>query len=188
MMTTTFNPKNVVESWKSEEDLVLKIGHTLQEGFVINSNLSEKDRTIFQWSSGAYFHPDVATQTYSLMTNYQLWDHKEFREYSIFRGFPLPLVQLATTIAGSLSRSSLICGQDVAIFKNRGVTLSSIQNYNKGRAGYQQWPWAAAVGPTSVYTQSGNSQALLGGDLATANSTLPYIEQKQRGTHHVPGQ
>jgi hypothetical protein len=178
LLTSSFDPRNVVESWKSKEDRVLKIGHTLQEGFALNSVLSNTDKTIFQWSSGAYFHPDVAAQTYFLISNYDLWDHKEFRAYNTFKGLPLPLVEVATNVAASISKSSLICGQDVAIFKDKSVTLSSIQNYFKGRAGYQQWPWAAAVGETAVYTNSGDAAAFLGGSLSNANSTLPYIEQK----------
>lgn len=178
LATTTLDVKDIVESWKAKEDKIYSFGHTLQEGFVINSVLSPINKTIFQWSSGAYFHPDVATQTFSLIDNYNLWEHKEFDEFALFKDIPVQLVETAATIAGSISRSSLLCQAKVAIFKNKNVTLHSIQDYFKGRAGYQQCPWQATAGILPVYTKSGGASEFIGDQDLSSNSTLPYIEQK----------
>jgi hypothetical protein len=178
LATSKFDVKDIVESWKSKEDQIYSFGHSLTDGFAINSVLSPVNKTIFQWSSGAYFHPDVALQTYTLIRDYNLWDHKEFKDFALFRDVPAQLVVPAATIAGSISRSSLICEADVAIYKNKAVTLHSIQNYFKGRAGYQQCPWQATAGILPVYTKSGGPTDFIGGDKLTSNSTLPYIEQK----------
>ncbi len=92
LATSTLNVKDIVESWKSKQDTIYSFGHTLSEGFAINSVLSPVNKTIFQWSSGAYFHPDVATQTFSLIKDYNLWDHKEFEEFKTFKNVPVQLI------------------------------------------------------------------------------------------------
>lgn len=177
--TTSLDVKSIVESWRSKENLTLNIGHTLQEGFSINSQLKKNDRIVFQWSSGAYFHPDVALETFGLISGYRLWDHKEFRAFSLFRDLPVGgIVTFASQFAGSISRSSVISGQKVAIFKDKSITLSLVQDFWKGRLGYQQSPWAATTGTLSVSTQAGNLDGILAGEDLNNNSTLPYLEQK----------
>jgi hypothetical protein len=178
LATTSLDVKEIVESWKSKEDFIYSFGHSLTDGFAINSVLSPINKTIFQWSSGAYFHPAVATQTFSLLRDYNLWDHKEFKDFAVFRSVPIQLIETAATVAGSISRSSLICQANVAIYKNKSVMLHSIQDYFKGRAGYQQCPWQATAGILPVYTKSGGPTDFIGGQKLTNNSTLPYIEQK----------
>lgn len=178
LSTTKLNVKDIVESWKSKEDRIYSFGHTLKEGFEINSVLSRVNKTIFQWSSGAYFHPDVARQTFTLIDGYNLWDHKEFKDFALFKDVPVQLVQTAASAASAISESSLLCMADVAIYKNKSVTLHSIQNYFKGKAGFQQCPWQATTGLLPVYTKSGGPTDFIGGEKLTSNSTLPYIEQK----------
>lgn len=178
LATSKLDIKDIVESWKSKEDKIYSFGHTLKEGFEANSVLSTVNKTIFQWSSGAYFHPDVARQTFNLIDGYNLWDHKEFKDFAIFKDVPAQLVTTAAKAARAISESSLICKADVAIYKNKSVTLHSIQDYFKGRAGYQQCPWQATTGILPVYTKSGGPTDFIGGEKLTSNSTLPYIEQK----------
>lgn len=178
LTTSTLDMKEVVESWKSEEDQIFSFGHPLSESPTINGALSTKNRTIFQWSSGGYFHPEVALETFSLLKEYNLWDHKEFKNFALFRDVPIQLVEPASQIAASISRSSVISSADIGIFKNKSVTLHSVQNYYKGRAGYQQCPWQATTGVLPVYTVSGGALDFIGGQKLSSNSTLPYIEQK----------
>ena len=89
------------------------------------------NKTIFQWSSGAYFHPDVATQTFSLLKDYNLWNHKEFDEFKTFKDVTIQLIPADATVASSISTSSLNTQAKIAIFKNKTVTLNSNQNYFK---------------------------------------------------------
>ena len=178
LATSSLNVKDIVESWKSKQDTIYSFGHTLSEGFAINSVLSPVNKTIFQWSSGAYFHPDVAAQTFSLIKDYNLWDHKEFDEFKSFKDVPVQLVPAAAAIAASISTSSVISKAKIAIFKNKSVTLNSNQDYFKGKAGFQQVIWQATAGVLPVYTKSGGPTDFIGGQKLTSNSTLPYIEQK----------
>jgi hypothetical protein len=176
--TTSLDMKEVVESWKSKEDLIFSFGHSLTEGFTINSALSRINRIVYQWSSGGYFHPEVAEETVSLIKEYNLWEHKEFSSFALFKDVPIQLVEPASKIAASLSRSSVISQANIAIFKNKSITLHSIQDYYKGRAGYQQSPWQATAGVLPVYTLSGGALDFVGGEKLSKNSSLPYIEQK----------
>ncbi len=179
LATSTLDVKGIVESWKSKQDTIYSFGHTLEEGFAINSSvLSPKNKTIFQWSSGAYFHPEVATQTFSLIKEYNLWDHKEFKEFKIFKDVPIQLIPAASQIAASISSSSVISKATIAMFKNKSIALHSNQDYFKGKAGFQQVPWQATAGILPVYTKSGGPTDFIGGQKLTSNSTLPYIEQK----------
>jgi hypothetical protein len=178
LATSTLNVQEIVESWKSKEDTIYSFGHSLTQGFTINSVLGPVNKTIFQWSSGAYFHPDVATQTFSLLKDYNLWNHKEFDEFKTFKDVPIQLIPAAATVASSISTSSLNTQAKIAIFKNKTVTLNSNQNYFKGKAGFQQVPWQATAGILPVYTKSGGPTDFIGGQKLTSNSTLPYIEQK----------
>ncbi|MBK8672888.1 MAG: hypothetical protein IPN93_07845 [Bacteroidetes bacterium] len=178
LATSTLDVKDIVESWKSKQDTIYSFGHSLTDGFTINSVLSPINKTIFQWSSGAYFHPDVATQTFSLIKNYNLWDHKEFSDFKMFQDIPIQLVPAAAQVGASLSTSSVNTQAKIAIFKNKSVSLNSNQDFFKGKAGFQQVPWQATAGVLPVYTKSGGPTDFIGGDKLTSNSTLPYIEQK----------
>lgn len=178
LATSTFDVKEITESWNPVENKILRIGHTLQEGFQIHKDLLKSDKVIFQWSGGGYFHPDVALETATLLENYNLWEHKEFKMFKDFKGLPVALAPTIANVASSLSYSSLISDANVYVYKNHSVTLSSIQNYWKGRAGFQQFPWAATTGTIGVTTQSGKISNLLGEESLSANSNLPYIQQK----------
>lgn len=178
LATSTLNVKDIVESWKSKQDTIYSFGHTLTEGFAINSVLSPVNKTIFQWSSGAYFHPDVATQTFSLIKDYNLWEHKEFLDFKIFKDVPVQLIPAAAQIGSSISTSSVNTKAKIAMFKNKSVSLHSNQDFFKGKAGFQQVIWQATAGILPVYTKSGGPTDFIGGQKLTSNSTLPYIEQK----------
>ncbi|UPT67338.1 MAG: T9SS type A sorting domain-containing protein [Sphingobacteriales bacterium JAD_PAG50586_3] len=79
-----------------------------------------------------------------------------------------------------ISQSSVICGQDIAIYKHHSITLSSIQDFWKGKVGFQQYPCVANVGTTAVYTASGNVTP----DWEQRNDNnlnihLPYVAQNK---------
>jgi hypothetical protein len=180
LCTSSIPVDDIINSWTPNIDSVYHIGHTLQQGLVINQDMSANDRVIFQWSSGAYFHPDVAYSSAKLISEYNLWDHSEFSDFRSFAGLPISLAQPIADIASPISKSSVICGENVAVFKNKSVSLSSIQDFWKGKVGYQEFPVAAAVGKTAVYTSSGKVNPDWGNhtDLH-ANEHLPYVAQKK---------
>ncbi len=180
LATSTLPVDSVISSWTPELDTVYSIGHSLDSGFVLNSGMSPVDKIVFQWSSGAYFHPDVVQQTTQLLVDSNMWNHVDFELLQ-----PLSFISpesspaLATTL-GVISKSSVICGQDIAIFKHNSVTLASVLDFWKGKVGFQQYPCMANVGTTAVYTSSGEVKTDWN-DRNTDNSNvhLPYVEQEK---------
>ncbi|HUH75123.1 MAG TPA: T9SS type A sorting domain-containing protein [Chitinophagales bacterium] len=177
LATSTIDVKDIVNSWKEKENTILTMGQPLSQTNTLHQGFSSLDKTIFQWSAGIYLHPDFAKESVTLLNDYNLWNHKEFKTFSLFKGLPAQIAPGLAQFAGSISRSSVLTDAKIAIYKNKSITLSSIQNYWKGRSGYQQWPWAANTGTTAVFTQSGVSNNPFVKESQNANSNLPYIQQ-----------
>jgi hypothetical protein len=178
LSTSTIDFSDVTATWTANLDTVLSIGHTLQEGFVINAPLSQVDRVMMQWSSGAYFHPEVVTSTAQLLVDSNMWEHVDFELLLPLSGIPVAQFPQVATNLSVVSTSSLNTGQDVSVFKNAGVVLTSVHDFHKGKVGFQQWPVVATVGTTAVYPASGPETP----DWAirnrnNANEHLPYVEQ-----------
>lgn len=179
LSTTSIPIDDLVNAWTTDVDTLLSVGHTLDSGFVINSNLVDVDRVMFQWSSGGYFHPDVALETGRTIEDSNMWDHVDFETLNVFGTFfDVDSFPSIAEDLSFLSRSSVISGQDIAIFKRGGVTLSSAQNFWPGKVGYQQYPWAASVGTNAVFTMSGTPETnWYDRNDDNANGHLPYVEQ-----------
>jgi len=178
LATTTIDYTDVGATWSSELDTIVSLGHTLEEGFIINQNQTELDRIIFQWSSGAYFHPEVIYETVSLLVDSNMWDHVDFGQLAPLQGFPLESYPAMAEGLSGLSKSSVNCDVDVAVFKNGPVTLCSTQDFWKGKLGYQQWPICANSGKSAIYTGSGPVEADWRDRASSnANQHLPYVEQ-----------
>jgi len=179
LASSTLPVDDVINSWTPDLNTIYSIGHTLQDGISnINNTMSSKDKVIFQWSSGAYFDPLTAYSTANLIKTLNLWDHSEFADFSQFSGLPLDLAVPIAEIGSSISKSSGIYNQKVAIFKNKSVTLSSIQDFWKGKNGYQQFPVVANSGTNAVFTISGKPTPNLNNRPELhANIHLPYVKQ-----------
>ncbi len=181
LASSTLPVDSVIYSWTPTLDTLYHIGHSLDSGLVINSQMAPVDKVVFQWSSGAYFHPSVVSETVQLLVDSNLWDQVDFAILAPLR----PIITTANAPAlseslGVISKSSVISGQDVAIFKHHSVTLSSVIDFWKGKVGFQQHPCVANVGTTAVYTGSGQVKA----DWSlrydnSANVHLPYVQQKK---------
>lgn len=178
LATTSVDFSDVTTSWVSELDTILSIGHTIDEGYVIHQEMTDVDRTVFQWSAGGYFHPDLILETVTLIEDSSLWDQVDFALLAPLSGFPLEQYPDIAEGLSSASKSTVICGQDVAIFKNESVTLSSIQDFWKGKVGYQQWPVMANIGITPIYSASGPvTEDWSDHEHDHASMHLPYVEQ-----------
>jgi hypothetical protein len=180
LATSALPVDTVINSWTPQLNFVYHIGHTLDSGFVINSNMSFLDKVVFQWSSAAYFHPDVVEETVQILRDYNLWDQVDFAKVRPLAFVPpSEYVPFANSLS-CMSKSTVISGQDVAIFKNNSITLSSVLDFWKGKVGYQQYTCMANVGTTAVFTASGPVVA----NWVNRNSNnqhvhLPYVEQKK---------
>ena len=177
--TTDLNMLDMIESFEDKINTVISSGHALSAG--VHNDLNRFDRTLFQWSSGGYFHPDVAKDTTWLMKHMKLWKHEAFNQHAEIGKIPEKITKFGFKRMGSITRSSVISQSHVALYKNQGVTLSSIQDFWSGRQGYQQWPWVAAIDDVAVWTQSGEVKSnWRERSTSLANASLPYIQQKGR--------
>lgn len=180
LATSNLSIDDVYNSWTPALNTSFTLGHTLQNGVNnINNLMSFKDKVIFQWSSGAYFHPDVATSTFKLLKDLNLWGHYEFDEFQPFSILPTELASGFAETASAISKSSGVYNPTISIFKNKSVTLSSIEDFWKGKVGYQQFPVVANAGTSAVFTISGTPTTDWNDRPSrTSNTHLPYVKQK----------
>ena len=179
LTTSTLPVDDIINSWSADVDTVLSIGHSLDSGFTIHGNQSHADRVAFQWSSGAYFHPSMALETGYMLRDSNMWNHVDFATIKAFATFFVldSFASVAQSVA-FISKSSVISGQDLAVFKRGGVTLSSAQDFWPGKVGYQQYPWVANAGTSAVFTASGlPNQDWYARSEDNGNAHLPYVEQ-----------
>lgn len=178
LVSSTIAMDSVLDSWRPFEDFTMHNGHSLDTGFIINAAMTTTDRVVFQWSSGAYFHPDVVQETAQLLNDSSLWAQADFSILAPLSSIPPANMPAAANSLSSISKSSVLCKADIAIFKNHSVTLSSVLDFWKGKVGFQQYPWVANIGTTAIYTGSGEVKADWGQrNSNNQNTHLPYVEQ-----------
>lgn len=170
----------VINSRTAYLDTLVHIGHPIDSMNSLHAGQAQVDKTIFQWSAGGYLHPQLALETYSLLTDSDLWNHVDFVPISQFSFVQPWNIQSLAESASAISKSSVICEENIYMFKNNGVTLSSAQDFWKGKVGYQQQPCAANVGRTAVLTASGKVKAVWEDRSDNnLNNDLPYVKQKK---------
>ena len=180
LATSSLPVDEVINSWTPYIDTLVRVGHSLESGFEIHSEMTPTDQILFQWSTGGYAHPAVAEETFQLLADSSLWDHRDWEVLQPLSIFPPPTVPALAEQLGVISYSSGLSGHDVRIFKNNAVALMSVPELWKGKVGFQQWPFAATVGTTAVYTESGTVELEWGDrDRNIENTHLPHVEQNR---------
>ncbi len=145
----------------------------------IYSKLSNDDKTLFQWSAGNYFN-EYIDDTIRLMDKYNLESHSHFKiepYNTILELFPTSLLKSSTKTLKAFTDCSDLTNISYHIYNNGTYSLTSLENYNRGKMGAQQLPWIANLGEVSVFTQSGKISSVGNLDEANANSHMPYIKQ-----------
>jgi len=178
LATSSIDLREAAASYRTTVDTTFTFGHSQSEHRTIHPRLSRVDRTLFQWSSGGYFHPDVADDTTYLVDLYDLEDHRNFDVFRSIPDFPDSWSGGISTIGATFTRSSDISSASVRIFKNRGTVLTSLDDFYPGYRGYQQWPWVATAGDIAVWTQSGDmGPGWQTGNGLSGNTHLPKVQQ-----------
>lgn len=179
LATTSTDLSDVVEAYQTEVNTEFRYGHSIHDSFSINSPLSREDRVMFQWSQGGYFHPSFAADTTWLIDHYDLDYHEYFEFFGGIPGLVPWLSETAAEIGATFSRGSVLSGNTVDIYKNRGVSLTSVDNFYGGYYGYQVMPWAAATESLSVFTVSGEvNEGLLNNNGTSNNTHMPFVRQQ----------
>jgi hypothetical protein len=178
LASTSVPMDSVLTAWHPYENFIMRNGHPIDSFSIIHADMTPADKVVFQWSCGAYFHPDVVLETATLLNDSNLWKHNDFALLAPLSGLPVQSFPSLANSLSSISKSTVLCRADIAIFKNNSVTLSSILDFWKGKVGFQQYPCVANVGTTAVYTGSGEVKT----DWTDRNSNnqnvhLPYVNQ-----------
>ncbi len=167
--TSSVNFDDVSSSWSSVENTSFNFGHHINSD--VHAGFPRQDRTLFQWSAGGYYHPDVADDT-AYTVNYYDFDN--------IPGIPIFLANWTSSLGATFSRSSVISQATFHIYKNEGIALSSVYAYNPGYFGYQQFPWMATVDDLAVWTQSGKVHTDWGDrSNDNVNTHLPRVMQDE---------
>lgn len=178
LATSDLPVDTITNSWRPTIDTVYQNGHSLNATFAINAGQDSIARIIFRWSGGGYFQPSVVLGSAAMITDSNMWNNYTFQSFHQLAGLPLSLYPQIAQSLSVLSYSSLIMDARLAIYKHHSVTLSSAQDFFKGKVGFQQWPCVANVGTTAVYTASGPVYANWEDHSEdNANYHLPYVEQ-----------
>ena len=180
--TTSYNPNQDYTRYHSKFDKTIKISHDEIMFDSLYKNLSFVDKTMFQWSAGNYFNSENIADTVKLMDNYNLWSHKHFKldpYATILQIVPKDVLTYSSNTVDAFTGGSPLCDIIYHIYNNNYFTLTSMENYKKGKLGAQQLPWIANVGGISVFTQSGKISTI--GDLheVIGNSHLPFVKQNK---------
>ncbi len=169
---------SIASTWKPQVDTLYSIGHPIDSFSSIHKDMAQVDKVMFQWSAGAYFHPKVAYESAVMIRDSNLWNHVDFVDYKQYQFFSANDAPAIAEYASYATKSSTICGQDVAIFKSNGVLLTSVQDFWKGKLGHQQFPCVATVGTSAVVVASGKvNKTWQNRSSANANEHLPYVAQ-----------
>jgi hypothetical protein len=180
LSTSTLPVDSVISSWTPTIDTTYYHGHSLDSSLIINSVLTGADHSAFEWSFGGYFPPEMALETYTLLTDSDLWHQVDFSPFS-----SLSIIEPSTVVSLSeelnvFSESSVDCGDTIVLYKHHSITLSSFHDLWKGKIGFQQFPCVANVGTTAVMTASGPVYSDWDNrNPDSDNYDLPYVGQNK---------
>lgn len=178
LATSSIDMSDVLNSWTPTYSGQFVNGHSLGQSFELNRGLTRQDRTVFQWSMGGYFAPDVAQDTLWAIDHYDLENHEAFKNFGgIANGFQW-FANTAAKIGATFSRSSVLTGTRLNLYKNAGSSLSSMDSYWGGYYGYQQWPMVAVADNVAVWTLSGDVDNWDTYRPYTVNTHLPRVYQQ----------
>lgn len=155
LATSDLDVSEVIDAWQSTLDTVIDLTHPLEDAPSIHAGLTEVDRVMMQWSAGMYVHPMYAAQSVPIIDSFGLWTHVDFETFSVLGSIPPEnIVILAETLSGA-SASSVLAGARAHIFRTGDIALASLNDYWKGKVGYQQFTHVATVKDAAVFTSSG---------------------------------
>jgi hypothetical protein len=177
--TTSVDFEGVARGFDATVNTTLSFGHGQDENETVHSGFTRDQRTIFQWSSGGYFHPDTASDTAYAVDYFNMEERSEFSDLAAASGLPDSWMGTIADIAATYSRASSLSKATVKIWKNYNVGLTSLYDFYPGYKGYQQWPWVATLGDIAIWTQSGTipSGWATNGN-ASQNAHLPRVRQE----------
>ncbi|MBL7776943.1 MAG: T9SS type A sorting domain-containing protein [Chitinophagales bacterium] len=180
LATSDLEVDTVINSWQPVIDTAYYNGHSLDTAFILHNQQSFVDKYVFLWSAGGYFHPQVVSGTVQILNDSALWDQVDFSLLKPLQGIVSPSsAPILSESLGMASKSTVLCEANVSFFKHNSITLSSVNDFWKGKAGYQQYTCVANVGTSAVYLGSGDAKLNWEArNDKVQNTHLPYVQQK----------
>jgi hypothetical protein len=179
LATSNLQVDTITQSRVDILNKTLRLGHPFDSTDAIHTAQSTLDKTIFKWSFGGYFHPNFVIETTNLLADSNLWKHVDFRPFYQLRSLPPSTFYDVSVALSVASKSTVLTDHDYVIFKNKSVTLTSVQDFWKGKLGYQQIPCVANVNSVPVYLASGKVDSTWSVGSSNANEHLPYVKQNK---------
>lgn len=179
MVTSSYIPNIDYSTFTNNYHVTYNIGNTNFDK--VYSKLNRDNKTLFQWSAGNYFN-EYIDDTLDLMDKYNLDAHSHFKSEpytTILNLFPKSLLKSTSSTLKAFTDCSDLTNVNYNIYNNGNYSLTSLENYNRGKFGAQQLPFIINLDGVSIFTQSGKVSSV--GDLkeANSNSHLPYIKQEK---------
>lgn len=181
--TSTFDFESVGANWEPVIDRTLTNGHPVNEHKTVHASLSRTDRTLVQWSAGAVFHPDTildSLYTFTEIPTATLLPPGILVDIAVWFLNAMPGF-LITTVARMLpgqTKGTDWSGATYHIYKHYNSVLTSLQDFNVGYRGQEQYPWVATAHDVPVFTQSGpQGDCVLSSNGEIRQTHLPLVQQ-----------
>lgn len=177
---TSFNFDALEASWEPVIDRVLTVGHPLSEFGSVHADIPREERVLYQWSAGGVVQPSIISESIFGVRFYELIGGSAIFQvlYTIMGLVPDFLARFFASFLNGQTAGSDYSGATVHLYKDRGVVLTSLEDYLVGTRGAEQFPWMATIHDIAVYTQSGpNSRCMNDVGGTVANTHLPKIVQ-----------
>lgn len=169
LSTTTWKP-NIEEVIAARDgtgtDQAVLVSHAADEAAfqqVYGDAIKELKCTPILWSAGYFFHPDYLSRTNRYFAHHGL-------SYSSFE-VSMDNLHMSSLMSPAFQEGQYYTGFKLYVYKQpeKGLVLSSFQNYNVNNYSFQQMVWMANINRAPVYSVSINS---LSRSLANVASTL----------------
>jgi hypothetical protein len=125
-----------------------------EEGASVYGIGTTTDQEVLDWWSRAGFGlTELIAQTRDLATKWQVWNVSPFSEMPGLFVLPTPALLAAADALSAEGRGSFLGTANLALWREKGLSLSSAQKFNVATVGRQAQIWQATLGPyVSVFS------------------------------------
>jgi hypothetical protein len=171
-------PRHVaIGSWDLVIDGKFSVGHRIEDHKTIHAGISRLDRTMYQWSAGAVTNPQVVEDSLYFLREFRPPEAIPLLPF-VLQTFPSFLTPIFAYLLTGQSSGTDFSGANYYLYKHYNSMLGSLQNYNVGRRGGQQYPWVATAHDVAVFTLSGmDDDPCFRNNGQIANTHLPDVTQ-----------
>jgi hypothetical protein len=176
LATSTVDLETIAATFTPLVNEKFVVGHSVEDLRSVHGQLPKDDRILNQWTAGATMASSFVSDSRYLIDKYKLNNHRLLGGTGLLWIFD-PILWIVAWFFSGQTEGSIIAGAKVTVFKNNGVALTSVEDYNVGNRGSEQYPWCATVGDIAVFTQAGITGRVFQPPIGLSNSHLPQVKQ-----------